>query len=204
AIIRLLLAYAPQADIKAVIASAVSGFDSDTLSSETVDTVFNYLLERLPAHYEDLGVSIEILRAVTAVGTQTFGDIDGRSLALQGFAGSDEAIALAAANKRVANILAKTEESLGNIDASLFENTAESTLYASLQQTQKGLDEALAVSDYAAALNDLAGLRGVVDGFFDQVLVNAEDDAIRLNRLALLKELREQFLRVADLAVLAR
>ena len=204
AIIRLLLAYAPQADIKAVIASAVSGFDSDTLSSETVDTVVNYLLERLPAHYEDLGVSIEILRAVTAVGTQTFGDIDGRSLALQGFAGSDEAIALAAANKRVANILAKTEESLGNIDASLFENTAESTLYASLQQTQKGLDEALAVSDYAAALNDLAGLRGVVDGFFDQVLVNAEDDAIRLNRLALLKELREQFLRVADLAVLAR
>ena len=204
AIIRLLLAYAPQADIKAVIASAASGFDSDTLSSETVDTVFNYLLERLPAHYEDLGVSIEILRAVTAVGTQTFGDIDGRSLALHGFAGSDEAISLAAANKRVANILAKTEESLGNIDASLFENTAESTLYASLQQTQKGLDEALAVSDYAAALNGLAGLRGVVDGFFDQVLVNAEDDAIRLNRLALLKELREQFLRVADLAVLAR
>jgi glycyl-tRNA synthetase beta chain len=174
------------------------------LSSKTADTVFNYLLERLPAHYEDLGVSVEILRAVTAVGTQTIGDIDGRSLALQGFAGSDEAISLAAANKRVANILSKTEESLGEIDPSRFEGAAESTLFESLQLTQKSLDEALAVSDFAAALNGLAGLRGVVDNFFDQVLVNAEDDAIRLNRLALLKELRGQFLRVADLAVLAR
>ena len=204
AIIRLLLAFAPHADIKAVISDAVAGFESGTLASETVDTVFGYLLERLPAHYEDLGVSVEILRAVTAVGTQTLGDIDGRSLALQGFAGSDEAISLAAANKRVANILAKTEESLGDIDPSRFEDAAESTLFESLQQTQQALDEALAVSDFAAALNGLAGLRGVVDNFFDQVLVNAEDDAIRLNRLALLKKLRGQFLRVADLAVLAR
>ena len=204
AIIRLMLAYAPHADIKAVISSAVAGFESGTLSPETVDTVFNYLLERLPAHYEDLGVSVEILRAVTAVGTQTLGDIDGRSLALQGFAGSDEAISLAAANKRVANILAKTQESLGDVDPSRFEDTAELMLFESLQQTQQTLDEALAVSDFAAALNGLAGLRGVVDNFFDQVLVNAEDDAIRLNRLALLKALREQFLRVADLAVLAR
>ena len=104
-----------------MISNAVAGFESGTLSSETVDAVFNYLLERLPAHYEDLGVSVEILRAVTAVGTQTLGDIDGRSLALQGFAGSDEAISLAAANKRVANILAKTEESLGDVDPSRFE-----------------------------------------------------------------------------------
>ena len=204
AIIRLLLAFAPQANIKAVISNAASGFEPGTLVPETVDTVFNYLLERLPAHYDDLGVSVEILRAVSAVGTQTLGDIDGRSLALQGFAGSDEAISLAAANKRVANILAKTEEPLGGIDPSLFEGAAESTLFESLQLTQKELDETLAVSDYAAALNGLAGLRGVVDDFFDQVLVNSEDNAIRLNRLALLKELRGQFLRVADLAVLAR
>ena len=204
AIIRLLLAFAPHANIKTVISDAVAGFESGTLASETVETVFGYLLERLPAHYEDLGVSVEILRAVTTVGTQTLGDIDGRSLALQGFAGSDEAISLAAANKRVANILAKTEESLGDIDPSRFEDAAESTLFESLQQTQQTLDEALAVSDFAAALNGLAGLRGVVDNFFDQVLVNAEDDAIRLNRLALLKKLRGQFLRVADLAVLAR
>lgn len=204
AIIRLLLAYAPQADIKAIIESTTSGFEPGVLSSSTVETVFHYVLERLPAHYEDLGVSIEILRAVTAVGTQTLGDIDGRSLALQDFAGSDEAISLAAANKRVANILAKTEETLGDVDPALFECGAESTLFASLQQAQKELDKTLEAADYAAALNCLAGLRGVVDGFFDQVLVNAEDKAVRLNRLALLKALRSQFLRVADLAVLAR
>ena len=186
-----------------MISDAVAGFESGTLASETVETVFGYLLERLPAHYEDLGHLLRY-RERSLQWDSTLGDIDGRSLALQGFAGSDEAISLAAANKRVANILAKTEESLGGIDPSRFEDAAESTLFESLQQTQQTLDEALAVSDFAAALNSLAGLRGVVDNFFDQVLVNAEDDAIRLNRLALLKKLRGQFLRVADLAVLAR
>lgn len=204
AVIRLLLDFAPQADVKSLISRAVSGFEPGVLSNETGETVFNYLLERLPAHYEDLGVSIEILRAVTAVGTQTLGDIDGRSQALQAFSGSDAALSLAAANKRVANILAKAEETIGHIDPALFENTPESTLFQSLQNAQQDLDKALEVADYVAALNCLAELRDDVDGFFDQVLVNAEDNAIRVNRLALLKELRGQFLRVADLAVLAR
>ena len=204
AIIRLLLEFAPQADVKAVINKAVSGFEPNTLAPETAETVFNYLLERLPAHYEELGVSIEMLRAVTVVGTHTLGDIDGRSRALQRFAGSDAALSLAAANKRVANILSKTEEVLGDVDSGLFEDNPETTLFQSLQKAQEDLDETLAVADYDAALKCLAGLRDVVDAFFDQVLVNAENNAIRLNRLALLKKLRSQFLRVADLAVLAR
>lgn len=204
AIIRLLLAFAPHADVKGVINRAVSQFEPDTLAANTSETVFNYLLERLPAHYEDIGVSVDMLRAVTAVGTVTLGDIDGRSQALQGFAGSEAASALAAANKRVANILAKTDETVGKVDASLFEDSAESALFTSLEKTQGDLDSALQVANYADALSCLAGLREDVDLFFDQVLVNADNDAIRLNRLALLKELRSQFLRVADLAVLAR
>lgn len=204
AIIRLLLAFAPHSEIEVVINRAVSEFEPDTLSSNTSATVFNYLLERLPAHYDDLGVSVDILRAVTAVGTKTLGDIDGRSQALQGFAGSEAALALAAANKRVANILAKTDDIVGSVDPSLFEDIAESTLFNSLQKTEGDLNTALNLANYAEALNCLAGLRDDVDLFFDQVLVNADNDAIRLNRLALLKELRSQFLRVADLAVLAR
>ena len=204
AIIRLLLAFAPHADVKGVINRAVSQFEPDTLAANTSETVFNYLLERLPAHYEDIGVSVDMLRAVTAVGTVTLGDIDGRSQALQGFAGSEAASALAAANKRVANILAKTDETVGKVDPSLFEGSAESALFTSLEKTQGDLDSALQVANYADALSCLAGLREDVDLFFDQVLVNADNDAIRLNRLALLKELRSQFLRVADLAVLAR
>lgn len=204
AIIRLLLAFAPHADVKGVINRAVSQFEPDNLAANTSETVFNYLLERLPAHYEDIGVSVDMLRAVTAVGTVTLGDIDGRSQALQGFAGSEAASALAAANKRVANILAKTDETVGNVDPSLFEDSAESALFTSLEKTQGDLDSALRVANYADALSCLAGLREDVDLFFDQVLVNADNDAIRLNRLALLKELRSQFLRVADLAVLAR
>ena len=204
AIIRLLLAFAPHADVKGVINRAVSQFEPDTLAANTSETVFNYLLERLPAHYEDIGVSVDMLRAVTAVGTVTLGDIDGRSQALQGFAGSEAASALAAANKRVANILAKTDETVGKVDPSLFEDSAESALFTSLEKTHGDLDSALQVANYADALSCLAGLREDVDLFFDQVLVNADNDAIRLNRLALLKELRSQFLRVADLAVLAR
>lgn len=111
---------------------------------------------------------------------------------------------LAAANKRVANILAKTGEAIGNVDPALFEVSAETALYESLEKTRNELDQALSVSNYVESLNCLAGLRDDVDAFFEQVLVNADNDAIRLNRLALLKALRNQFLRVADLAVLAR
>ena len=204
AVIRLLLAYAPESDIRGVIGQAASEFDSGILSADTVDTVLHYLLERLPAHYEEVGVSVDMLRAVTAVGTQTIGDIDGRSQAIQGFAGSEAAMTLAAANKRVANILAKTGETIGNVDPTLFEVSAETTLYESLGKASNDLDKALNVSNYVESLNCLAGLRGDIDAFFEQVLVNADNDAIRLNRLALLKALRHQFLRVADLAVLAR
>ena len=204
AVIRLLLAYAPESDIRGVIGRAASEFDSGILSADTVDTVLNYLLERLPAHYEEVGVSVDMLRAVTAVGTQTIGDIDGRSQAIQGFAGSEAAMTLAAANKRVANILAKTGEAIGNVDPALFEVSAETALYESLEKTRNELDQALSVSNYVESLNCLAALRDDVDAFFEQVLVNADNDAIRLNRLALLKALRNQFLRVADLAVLAR
>ncbi len=204
AIIRLLLAFAPQANLETVINAAISGFEAETLSPETGEVVLNYLLERLPSHYEELGVSIDILRAVTAVGTKTLGDIDGRSLALQGFTGSDTALSLAAANKRVANILGKTDEDLGDVNPALLSMDAESVLFQSLQKAQITLDAALMAADYVAALNCLAELRDHVDGFFDNVLVNADDSATRLNRLALLNKLRGQFLRVADLAVLAR
>jgi glycyl-tRNA synthetase beta chain len=199
-----LLAFAPESDIRGVIGQAASEFDSGVLSADTVDTVLHYLLERLPAHYEEVGVSVDMLRAVTAVGTQTIGDIDGRSQAIQGFAGSEAAMTLAAANKRVANILAKTDEAIGNVEPALFEVSAETTLYESLEKTRNELDQALNISNYVESLNCLAGLRNDIDAFFEQVLVNADNDAIRLNRLALLNALRNQFLRVADLAVLAR
>jgi glycyl-tRNA synthetase beta chain len=141
---------------------------------------------------------------VTAVGTETIGDIDCRSLAVANFAGSDAANALAAANKRVANILTKVDEALPAISEQLLTETAELSLRAALTESQASLDLAVADNDYPQALSNLAKLREPVDAFFDNVLVNADDARVRLNRLALLQELRGQFLKVADLAVLAR
>lgn len=187
-----------------ILTTAKKSFPSDVLDEGVVDTVKAYLLDRLPAHYEDQGVSVDILRSVTAVGTESVGDIDCRSLAVAQFAGSDAANALAAANKRVANILTKVDEALPAIDQGLLSEPAEVALHRALTESQAALDAAVANNDYPKALSNLAKLREPVDAFFDNVLVNADDASVRLNRLGLLKELRGQFLKVADLAVLAR
>ena len=187
-----------------ILRTAKGSFPSDILDEGVVDAVKGYLLDRLPAHYEEQGVSVDILRSATAVGTESIGDIDRRSLAVAGFAGSEAATALAAANKRVANILMKAEEALPSVDEALLSEAAECSLHAALAESQAALNAAIADNNYSLALSNLAKLRDPVDAFFDNVLVNAEDASVRLNRLALLQELRGQFLKVADLAVLAR
>ena len=204
AVIRILLSFAPTVSLEMILRAAKGSFPSDVLDEGVVDAVKAYLLDRLPAHYEEQGVSVDILRSATAVGTESIGDIDRRSLAVAGFAGSEAATALAAANKRVANILTKTEEALPSVDETLLSEAAECSLHAALAESQAALNAAIADNDYSLALSNLAKLRDPVDAFFDNVLVNAEDANVRLNRLALLQELRGQFLKVADLAVLAR
>lgn len=204
AAIRILLAFAPNARLDAVLTIAAQSFAKGQLSADVVTTVKAYLLDRLPAHYEEQGISIDTLRSVTSVGTESLGDIDLRTLAVAEFAGSEAADALAAANKRVANILAKVDELVPEINTSYFDAPAEIALHASLDDCKRALVGAVAERDYAKALAHLSALRDDVDQFFDSVLVNAENTAVRLNRLALLKDLRGQFLQVADLAVLAR
>ena len=204
AAIRILLRFAPNANIDDLLHEACASFNEGVLAPSVVETVKGYLLDRLPAHYDEQGVSVDVLRSVTAVGTDSFGDIDSRSLAVTSFAGTEAAEALAAANKRVANILAKVSEPIGEVNAELLLEPAEIALNAALDRSRESLAAAVSDNDFPEALNQLALLRSDVDSFFDTVLVNAEDKAVRLNRLALLQELRAQFLKVADLAVLAR
>ena len=204
AVIRILLEFAPTANIETILTSAKESFAPGTLDENVVDIVKTYLLDRLPAHYEDQGVSIDILRSVTAISTNSIGDIDQRSLAVANFSGSDAADALAAANKRVANILAKEDEALPPINAELLTEAAERSLHSALTASQASVRTAVTEGKYAQALADLSELREPIDAFFDTVLVNADEANVRLNRLALLQELRDQFLSVADLAVLAR
>ena len=175
------------------------------LAPDTAEVVAQYILERLGSWYDDEDIHISVVRAALAAGSQDLYDADLRVRALAAFAQSDTAEHLAAANKRVANILAKAENIDGVTppDSKLFVEAAESALYEAIKSSGDHLAPLLAARNHQSALEQLAQLRGPVDAFFDTVMVNAENPAERSNRLRLLGELRALFTQVADLALLS-
>ena len=174
------------------------------LAPDTADAVSHYITERLGNWYDDDGIHISVVRAALAAGATDLFDIDLRVRALNAFAKTETAEHLAAANKRVANILAKADELDGTpADSNLFVHEAEHALHEAVSRVGSTLRPLLADRNYQSALDELAQLRGPVDAFFDGVMVNAEDPAERLNRLRLLGGLRALFTQVADLALLS-
>ncbi|MDI9243773.1 glycine--tRNA ligase subunit beta [Marinobacter sp. CHS3-4] len=170
----------------------------------TASTVVDYMLERFRAHYEEQGINAEVYLAVHARRPTQPLDFDRRVKAVENFRQLPEAQALAGANKRVSNILTKQGgDSIGEtIDNNLLQDAAEKALAEQIRQQADTVLPLFEKGDYAAALNSLAQLREPVDNFFDEVMVMAEDDATRNNRLAMLNQLRNLFLRVADISVL--
>jgi len=170
------------------------------LAGELCDFVF----DRLRGYYAEQGFDTNQFEAVLAVQPRSLIDFDRRLRAVAEFGRRPEAASLAAANKRVANILRKSETeeagALPVMDPALFETEAERHLAAELDAARRENAEALTQGDYTAVLNRLAQLQTPVDGFFDSVLVNAEDPAIRANRTALLRQLHDQFTAIADIA----
>ena len=166
-----------------------------------------FVLERLRGYYADAGLRAAWLDA--AIGARRdvplrLADLDRRVRATAAFAELPESEALAAANKRIRNILRKTDEPLPDaVDPALFEGDAERTLHAAVVAAAKDNAAALAAGDYVAVLRRLAALRAPVDAFFDGVMVMCEDAALRRNRLALLAQLSAQFLAVADISELS-
>ena len=174
------------------------------LAPGTADAVSHYITERLGNWYDDDGIHISLVRAALAAGATDLFDIDLRVRALNAFAKTETAEHLAAANKRVANILAKADEVDGTpADSNLFVHEAEHALHEAVSRVGSTLRPLLADRNYQSALDELAQLRGPVDAFFDGVMVNAEDPAERSNRLRLLGGLRALFTQVADLALLS-
>ena len=174
------------------------------LAPDTADAVSHYITERLGNWYDDDGIHISVVRAALAAGATDLFDIDLRVRALNAFAKTETAEQLAAANKRVANILAKADEVDGTpADSNLFVHEAEHALHEAVSRVGSTLRPLLADRNYQSALDELAQLRGPVDAFFDGVMVNAEDPAERSNRLRLLGGLRALFTQVADLALLS-
>ncbi len=170
----------------------------------TASTVVDYMLERFRAHYEEQGINAEVYLAVHARRPTKPLDFDRRVKAVEAFRQLPEAQALAAANKRVSNILTKQGgEDIGeSIDDGLLQDPAEKALAEQIRKQAEAVLPLFEKGDYADALTSLASLRDPVDNFFDEVMVMAEDDATRNNRLAMLNSLRNLFLRVADISVL--
>jgi glycyl-tRNA synthetase beta chain len=168
------------------------------------EEVYAYVMERLRAQYLDdaaSGVTTEVFDAVLATAPRSLRDADARIAALVGFLALPEAASLAAANKRIANILKKSAAAAPTaIDTALLGAGPEQSLHAELIRHAPTVDAALARADYRAAFSVLARLKPAIDAFFDGVMVNDPDGKLRDNRLALLAALRALFTRIADLS----
>lgn len=187
-------------DLLDIIAFSQQTFANKLSNVNVAADVLDFMLGRFRAWYEAEGYSVDVIQAVLARRPTAPSDFDRRVKAVAEFRKLDSAAALAAANKRVANILAKVEGDIATaVNPSLLHEVAEQALYTAIVAEQ-----AYQVSQhsYAEGLMHLASMRDVIDTFFDQVMVNADDVAVRANRLALLKQLRELFLQVADISVL--
>jgi glycyl-tRNA synthetase beta chain len=164
----------------------------------------DFIYERLAGTLREQGYSALEVDAVVGLRPQRLGDIPKRLAAVRAFAALPEAASLAAANKRVGNILKKADGAVvAQVSASLLKEPAEVSLNAALADVKPKADTAFDKGDYTASLQSLAALRGPVDAFFDAVMVNAEDAALRNNRLGLLAILHQAMNRVADLSKLS-
>ena len=190
-------------DINVLSQQAVNAYGSKLSNANTVNEVFEFLLGRYRAMYEEQGIAVDVIQAVQTLKPAQPLDFDRRIKAVANFRNLAEAEALAAANKRVANILSKDGVTVtGAVDNSLLSEAAEQTLAAQVAKLQTELTPLFAAGDYTPALTALAALRAPIDSFFDTVMVNADDLAIRQNRLNLLASLRALFLAVADISQL--
>jgi len=190
-------------DLESLLRQSASAMPGITKIDEVVVQVFDFMMSRLRAYYTDAGVSIDSFEAVLAQRPTRPKDFDARVRAVTAFRALPEATALAAANKRIANILKKSEETIPSaVDSNALVEAAEKALATAVNTMTSTVTPLFAKREYEAALKQLASLRPTVDAFFDAVMVNAEEKKLRLNRLALLRQLSALFLEVADLSEL--
>ncbi len=202
-ILRLIIENNLDVTIEALVNSALHAYGAlITDPNKTRSDAVAFLEGRYRAKYEDQGVHVDVIQAVQAMSPASPLDFDKRVNAVNHFRNLPEAAALAAANKRVANILAKEAAPEGLVvEASLIED-AEKALFAELAKITPVVEPLFAAKDYTAALSALAALRAPVDAFFDGVMVMADDAELKANRLRMLAQLRDLFTKIADISVL--
>ena len=189
-------------DLEDLVKKSAALFGDKLTNSNVVADVVDFMLGRFRAWYQDEGIAVDVIQSVLARRPTRPADFDARVRAVSHFRTLDSAEALAAANKRVSNILAKADAAIGEINLTACVEPAEKALAEAVLALRTEVQPLIAQGDYTAVLDKLANLRAPVDNFFDNVMVNAEDPALRQNRLAILNTLQGLFLQVADISVL--
>ncbi|HHW7579926.1 TPA: glycine--tRNA ligase subunit beta [Mannheimia haemolytica] len=189
-------------DLAEIVAKSTALFGDKLTNKNVVEDVVDFMLGRFRAWYESEGIAVDVIQAVLARRPTKPADFDARVRAVSHFRTLDSAEALAAANKRVSNILAKADIAIGEIDLTACVEPAEKALAEAVIALKAEVQPLIAQGDYTAVLDKLANLRQPVDAFFDGVMVNAEDQKLRQNRLAILSTLQGLFLQVADISLL--
>jgi glycyl-tRNA synthetase beta chain len=206
-IVRVLIECDLDIDLKALIEEAVTAQPEGKIEAgELSEALYTYITDRLRRYFldRDTDLATETFDAVLARSPPSLVDFERRLGAVQAFIKLDAAASLAAANKRIANILRQAgDEDIGAVKEKLLSDDAERALWTSLGETTDTVRPLLAARDYTSTLTALAELRAPIDLFFDDVMVMADDEATRNNRLALLAELRALFLDIADISRLA-
>ena len=189
-------------DLEDLVKKSAALFGDKLTNKNVVTDVVDFMLGRFRAWYQDEGIAVDVIQAVLARRPTRPADFDARVRAVSHFRTLDSAEALAAANKRVSNILAKADAAIGEINLTACVEPPEKALAEAVLALRTEVQPLIAQGDYTAVLDKLANLRAPVDSFFDNVMVNAEDPALRQNRLAILNTLQGLFLQVADISVL--
>lgn len=202
-VLRILVENEIDLDLLECIQASVREFKSIDVQPDVAEKVFDFMLERFRSWYGE-EVSSNVLQSVMELRPRRPLDFSKRILAVSHFAELEQAAALAAANKRVSNLLDKVSDvsSVAAVDDSLFEEAAEKLLFEQLNSKELTVLPLFRAGKYTEGLTELAQLKDAVDTFFDAVLVMCEDKAVQENRLALLHRLRSIFLQVADISFL--
>jgi len=200
-LLRILIENQLDLDLRQLLQRAAAGYPKPLAADQAIEPVLGFVTDRLRAYYQDQGIRPDVIEAVTALAPSRPVDMDRRIRAVATFRRLPEAQSLAAANKRIGNILRKVEGRLPDqVEPHRLEAPAEQKLYEALTALETEVTGQLQAGEYEPALQRLATLREAIDTFFDEVMVLDEDTKLRNNRIALLNRLHGLFLRVADIS----
>ncbi len=204
-VLRLIVENKLALDLNELMIKSIATFSEIKLSSDTCEELLKFFSNRSYVMFQERGISTPVIKAVQSLNITQPTDFSHRLAAVEKFHNQPESSDLAEANKRVKNILAKSNFESGKIkiDNDLFEEDEEA-LYNTIEEVRDYVNQQISKSNYSNALDRLAGLKNVVNQFFDNVLINAEDPKIRNNRLALINELRNLFIGIADISLLQK